>query len=125
MSDSPALADLAVLILEDEPLVSMLTEDMVSDLGGRIVGPFSRIDAARKHIEEDGPCCDLALLDVNVNGERSMGIAALLQELKVPIVFCTGYDEAGIAEEWRSIPRLRKPFSCDDLLAATMQALGR
>jgi DNA-binding LytR/AlgR family response regulator len=122
---TPALANLAVLILEDEPLVSMLTEDMVTDLGGRIVGPFSRLDAARQHVESGGETCDLALLDVNVNGERSMAIAAMLQERQVPIVFCTGYDDSGIAEEWRSVPRLRKPFSYDDLLVATQQALGR
>lgn len=125
MSD-PLLAGLAVLILEDEPLVAMMTEDMVIDLGGRIVGPFSRLDAVRRHLDEQGGAgFDLALLDVNVNGERSTAIAGLLQEAGVPIVFCTGYDDAGIAAEWRGVPRLRKPFTSDDLRRASAEALGR
>jgi CheY-like chemotaxis protein len=121
---APLLSNLDVLILEDEPLVSMMTEDMVTDLGGRVVGPFSRLDALVRHMET-GAACDLALLDINVNGERSTTIAGMLIERNIPIIFCTGYDDAGIAEEWREVPRLRKPFSDADLMRATSEALGR
>ncbi|SFZ85604.1 CheY chemotaxis protein or a CheY-like REC (receiver) domain [Devosia enhydra] len=123
MSGSP-LSDLQVLILEDEPLVSMMTEDMVVDLGGTVVGPFSRLDALVRHIEAGGGC-DLALLDVNVNGERSTTVADLLRARDIPIIFCTGYDDAGIGEAWRSAPRLRKPFSDAELEQAMRSALGR
>jgi CheY-like chemotaxis protein len=117
-------ADLNVLVLEDEPLISMLTEDMVTELGGKVVGPFARIAAAREHVANGVAGINLALLDVNLNGERSTGFAKELRTLGVPVVFCTGYDEAGIEEEWRSTPTLRKPFSEPELVKAVSALLG-
>ena len=35
-----------VLVLEDETLVSMMVEDMLSDLECEVVGPFARLDQA-------------------------------------------------------------------------------
>ena len=105
-----------VLVLEDEPLISMLTEDMVTELGGSVVGPFSRVSTARQEVAGGAGHITLALLDVNLNGERSTGFARELRDMGVPVVFCTGYDEAGIEEEWRSTPRLRKPFSEPELV---------
>jgi DNA-binding LytR/AlgR family response regulator len=114
-----------VLVLEDEPLISLQTADMVTDLGGTVVGPFARIAGARKRVESGGEAIHLALLDVNLNGERSMGFARELRDRDVPVVFCTGYDETGIEEEWRSTPTLRKPFSEPDLIKAVSALLGR
>lgn len=122
---SRPLQDMSVLVLEDEPLISMLTEDMVTELGGRVVGPFARLSAARKEIEGGAGHISLALLDVNLNGERSMGFARELRDMGVPVVFCTGYDESGIEQEWRSTPTLRKPFSEPDLIRAVTASLGR
>jgi len=118
------LSGVSVLILEDEPLVSMMTEDMVLELGGTIVGPFSRLDALRRFMD-GGEGCDLALLDVNVNGERSTAVAGMLRDRDIPIIFCTGYDDFGIADEWRGTPRLRKPFSDEELHAVMRRVLGR
>lgn len=112
-----------VLVLEDEPLISMLTEDMVTGLGGTVIGPFSRVATARQEIEKGIGTVSLALLDVNLNGERSTNFAGELLERGVPVVFCTGYDEAGIEEQWRSIPRLRKPFSEAELVETVARAM--
>lgn len=116
-------ADYHVLVLEDEPLISMLTEDMVTGLGGTVVGPFSRVATAREEVAAGTEQLSLALLDVNLNGERSTAFAGELRKLGVPVVFCTGYDEAGIEEEWRSIPRLRKPFSESELVEMVEAAI--
>jgi CheY-like chemotaxis protein len=124
MTDRP-FADLRVLVLEDEPLISMLTEDMVTDLGGTVIGPFARVATARQEVANGGGPISLALLDVNLNGERSTDFASELRALGVPVVFCTGYDELGIDEEWRSTPRLRKPFSEPDLVKTVKSLLGR
>jgi CheY-like chemotaxis protein len=110
-----------VLVLEDEPLISMLTEDMVTELGGSVVGPFSRVATARQEVAGGAGHITLALLDVNLNGERSTGFARELRDMGVPVVFCTGYDEAGIEEEWRSTPRLRKPFSEPELIRTVQE----
>lgn len=119
------LENINVLVLEDEPLISLATEDMVTELGGRVVGPFARIPAARKEVEDGAGHIQLALLDININGERSTDFARDLQTLGVPIVFCTGYDETGLEAEWRSTPTLRKPFSEPDLVKAVNALLSR
>jgi CheY-like chemotaxis protein len=117
-------ADYRVLVLEDEPLISMLTEDMVTGLGGTVIGPFSRVATARAEVAGGAGHVSLALLDVNLNGERSTSFAGELKALGVPVVFCTGYDEAGIEEQWRSIPRLRKPFSEAELVETVAAAMA-
>ncbi len=125
MDDRRPFSDLSVLVLEDEPLISMLTEDMVTELGGSVIGPFARLSTAREAVAQGAGHINLALLDVNLDGERSTGFARELETLGVPVVFCTGYDENGIEEEWRSIPRLKKPFSEPDLIRAVNNILGR
>jgi len=110
-----------VLVLEDETLVSMMVEDMLGDLGCEIIGPFARLDAALDFMKTDSPNPDVALLDVNLGSERSFPLAEILTARGVPIVFTTGYDEAGVPEEWRSRPALRKPF----MMAEMANILGR
>ena len=46
MTAPQSLAGLRVLVVEDEMMVSMLIEDMLSDLGCTVVGPASRLDEA-------------------------------------------------------------------------------
>lgn len=112
-----------VLVLEDEPLISMMTEDMVVDLGGIVVGPYASLDALSAALD-DGLDFDVALLDVNVNGTRSTSVAPAIAARGKPIVFCSGYDETGIEAEWRATPRLRKPFSEKDLAVMIGEVLG-
>ncbi len=105
---------LRVLVVEDEALLSMLVEDALTDLGCVVIGPFMRLQVALEAARA-GSDIDLAILDVNVAGERSFPLAELLLEQGVPVVFTTGYDDAGLEERWRVLPVLRKPFSDDDL----------
>ncbi len=103
-----------VLVLEDETLVSMMVEDMLMDLGCEIIGPFSRLDQALNAVKE-GVEFDMALLDVNLGGERSFPLAEVLAEKNIPFVFTTGYDESGMPDAWRGRPSLRKPFMMHEM----------
>lgn len=60
------LSALKVLVVEDEALVSMLVEDMLTDLGCTIVGPAAEIEEALKLATSAD--IDAALLDVNLGG---------------------------------------------------------
>jgi DNA-binding response OmpR family regulator len=120
-TDSTDLKGARVLVLEDETLVSMMVEDMLGDLGCEIVGPFARLDAALDYMKGDNLALDIALLDVNLGSERSFPLAEILKARGVPIVFTTGYDEAGVPVEWRDRPALRKPF----MMAEMATILGR
>jgi len=112
---------LKVLVLEDEALVSMLIEDMLVAMGCSVVGPFLRIDRIREFLAQEAVDVDFALIDVNVGGIRSFGVAADLVQAGIPFVFVTGYDEPGIDERWRLWPRLRKPVMPSDLRGALEQ----
>ncbi len=59
---------LRVLLVEDENLVALLLEDMLADLGHSVVGPVARLKKALEIAQREA--IDLAVLDVNINGEE-------------------------------------------------------
>ena len=119
----PSLTGRRIMILEDEAMVSLLLEDMIEDFGAELAGSYSRLERAMTAVE-GGLHFDVALLDVNVAGERSFPLAEALAARAVPFVFTTGYDRSGLPEAWRDAPSLRKPFLQDDVRKALQQALG-
>lgn len=112
---------LRVLVIEDEALVAMLIEDMLADLGHRVVATAGRLDQGLAAADQDG--FDIALLDVNLAGQNSYPIAEKLRARRVPIVFATGYGAAGLQPEWRDTPTLQKPFQTFELAYALRTAL--
>jgi two-component SAPR family response regulator len=59
---------------------------------------------------------DLALLDINLGAENSGPIASQLSDRRIPFVFSTGYtDSSTLPEQFRSITRLQKPYSIEDI----------
>lgn len=109
-------APLKVLIVEDESLVAMLIEDLLTDLGHTVVAAVGRIDRAL-HFAETMEI-DLAVLDVNLHGERTYPVAEKLAARGIPILFATGYGQAGLDAAWQNRPVLQKPFQPDDLRRA-------
>ena len=58
---------------------------------------------------------DLAILDVNVQGKLITPVAELITTLMRPIIFATGYETAGVPEEFRGRPSVEKPFLVETL----------
>jgi CheY-like chemotaxis protein len=112
---------LRVLVVEDEAIVAMLIEDMLTDLGHQTVAVAGRVVQALDAAQSSD--LDLALLDVNLSGERSDEVARALVARGVPVIFATGYGAAGVSEEWRGHATLQKPFQLEALAAAIDQAL--
>ncbi|MEA3002533.1 MAG: hypothetical protein QOH81_1321 [Sphingomonadales bacterium] len=112
---------LRILIVEDEMLVAMNIEDMLLELGHEVAGIASRLGPALALACEGR--FDVAMLDVNLAGERSFAIADLLIARGIPFVFATGYGPEGIDAKYRDRPVLQKPFRARDL-AAAMTALA-
>jgi CheY-like chemotaxis protein len=107
------LDGLKVLVVEDEMMVSMLIEDMLTDLGCTIVGPASRLDEALALAREVE--LDCAVLDVNLGGQPIFPLADLLREKGAPFAFATGYGDAGLRDVDKGAPVLQKPFREADL----------
>lgn len=114
-----------VLVVEDEMMVAWLLEDLLAELGYAIVGPAASINQALAMIETEA--IDVAVLDVNLNGEMSYPIADALAARGVPFVFVTGYDKARMLDGYRCFPVLQKPFyrsELSDTLAKLLTPTG-
>jgi len=102
-----------VLVVEDEVLVAWLLEDMLADLGCAVVGPAASVKQALAMI--DAEAIDVAVLDVNLNGQLSYPIADALAARGVPFVFSTGYDKDRMLDGYKTFPVLQKPFHQSEL----------
>jgi CheY-like chemotaxis protein len=89
-------------------IVAWLLEDMLADLGCAVVGPAARINQALAMVETE--TIDVAVLDVNLNGQMSYPIADALAARGVPFLFSTGYDKDRLQDGYRTVPVLQKPY---------------
>jgi CheY-like chemotaxis protein len=112
-----------VLIVEDEALIAMLIEDMLSELGCEAVGPATRLDRALAMAATES--LDLAVLDVNLGSEQSFPVAEVLQKRGIPFVFATGYGSKGLDSRFERNITLKKPFEAHQLEQALAQVLSR
>ena len=119
----PGLAGKRVLVVEDELLVAMLVEDMLADAGCVVVGPFARVAEALAAARAEA--VDVALLDVNVAGEKVFPVAHVLEERGIPFLFVTGYGQAALPRDrphWRACAKPFQPHHLTESLARMMNA---
>jgi CheY-like chemotaxis protein len=102
-----------ILVVEDELMIRMLLEDMLGELGYTIAAEAGRMDEAL-HAAKTAEF-DVAILDVNLNGEPIFPVADLLTARGMPFVFATGYGEQGLPPVHRDRPTLKKPFQLEGL----------
>jgi CheY-like chemotaxis protein len=108
------LQGLHVLVLEDEMMITMMMEDMLSDLGCEIVGPASNVADALALV--DCETIDIGLLDLNLSlGETGYPVADALAARGVPFAFVTGYGAEALREPHRLRATLAKPFRLETL----------
>ena len=113
-----------VLIIEDEPIIAMDLENLVTELGHKVVAVASTKDeaVAKAHAERPG----LVLADINL-GEGGSGIDAvseILSAFDIPVIFITAYPEKLLTGE-RPEPTylIAKPFLPETVQATVGQAL--
>lgn len=97
-----------ILVVEDEMLVLMNTEDMLADLGCEQILAAATVNKALALI--DTHFFDVAMVDMNLNGVRTDPVAAALVARGVPFVFATGYVTHDIGSGYEDRPLLKKPF---------------
>src|SRR5262245_45719685 len=79
------LAGRRVLVVEDESMVTMLLLDLLNEIGCEVAGTASRLgEAMNKALTL---AFDVAILDVNLNGEMSFPLANALLARGRPLVF--------------------------------------
>ena len=116
-----ALRAKRVLVVEDELMIRMLLEDMLAELGCTVAASAARLDEALALAQNAD--FDIAVLDVNLNGQPIVPVADILAARGTPFVFATGYGERGLPTTHRDRPALKKPFHLDGLKRALQGAL--
>lgn len=120
------LAGTRVLVVEDEGAIALLIEEMLEEFGCEVVASVARLAAA---CEIAGSVqVDLAILDVNLAGERVFPVADILRSRQIPFLFSTGYGASGLPAEYAARPVLHKPFSESELqrkIAVTLKEAGK
>lgn len=81
-----------VLVVEDEGAVALLIEDMLEEFGCEVVASVARLAAARD--VAGSVQVDLAILDVNLAGERVFPVAEILRGRHIPS--CSAPDTAPV-----------------------------
>ncbi len=110
---TPVERKLRIFVVEDEALVAMLMEDILLDLGHEVSAIASRLHQACE-IAQAG-AFDLAILDVNLDGQPSYPIAKTLRERNIPFAFATGYGGMGLEQPFTEVPTLAKPYVSEDV----------
>ncbi|KWV91867.1 response regulator [Erythrobacter sp. YT30] len=114
----------SVLIIEDEPLISMQLEDLVSSLGHEIFGTAATRSQAAELLGDKTP--GLVLADIQL-ADGSSGLDAvddILEIASMPVIFITAYPERLLTGD-RPEPTylVTKPFQEQTVRAAISQAL--
>jgi DNA-binding NtrC family response regulator len=111
-----------VLVVEDEMMIAMMLEDMLAALGHEVVGIAPNLKSALRLAGSAD--FDVAILDINLAGERSFPVAQLLSERGLPFLFSTGYGTAGLEDPFRAVLTLKKPYQIQDLARAVDRVLA-
>ena len=120
-NDEHQFASLRVVLIEDEALVVMLLEDMLAELGCRVIGMAAHLAEATQLA--DSTDADLAILDVNLDGQEAYTVAERLAARDIRFIFATGYGRHGLRAGFANRPALQKPFRLEDLRRAISEAM--
>lgn len=112
-----------VLLVEDDFIVAYDMQTMLEEQGADVLGPASSLSEARELLARSSP--NVAVLDVNLNGELVFPLAEDLQSRGIPYLFATAYadDERLYPPLSKQAPRLAKPVLPAVLIAQVARLL--
>jgi CheY-like chemotaxis protein len=112
----------SILVVEDEPLIAMMLEDFLETLGHKVHATCGDVEGAIAEAEKGG--FDVAILDVNLNGETAWPIAKALRDKHIPFVIATGGHVEPPPAEFANVPIIEKPYTVDRVTPALEAALS-
>lgn len=98
-----------VLVAEDEFLLAALMEENLQEYGYEMVGPFADLQSLIAGVAAAE--FDIAVLDVNLNGERVYPVALSLLDRHIPFILLTGYGVGSLPRELQAASIVAKPYS--------------
>jgi CheY-like chemotaxis protein len=101
-----------ILLVEDEPLIAMMMEDVLDTLGHRIHATVDTVGDGVVQVAGGG--FDCAILDVHLRGgEACWPLADALADRGVPFLLATGGHTSAPPARHANAPTLSKPFTID------------
>ena len=104
----------SVLVVEDDYLLANDLERALTRAGCRIVGPVATVGDAMRLIERVP--IDLAILDVNLDGDTVYPVADALVARQIAYVFATGYDTSALPRRHAGAPYCTKPVGLTEIV---------
>jgi DNA-binding NarL/FixJ family response regulator len=77
-----------ILIVDDEPLITAMMEDWLSELGHLVVGPAHNLATAMELAASE---IDVAIVDVSLGKDNSYPLVEALISRGLPFALATGY----------------------------------
>ncbi len=103
-----------ILMVEDSFMVILTLEAMCQDVGWTVIGPATRLNEALALARSE--TFDVALLDVNLDGEMTWSVADVLKARGIPFAFSTGYQKATILpDRFAGEHVMTKPYRTEDV----------
>jgi DNA-binding response OmpR family regulator len=121
MESDKELANIRVLLVEDEPLVAVDVADQLAAAGATVIGPCSTTGRAMAALGETE--IDVAIVDYVLADDNSEGLQATLEQMGIPFIVVTGYPRVLVRRNWRQNV-LSKPIR-PEVLATTLKSLSR
>ena len=121
LTDQPAqpLRDRRILVVEDESLLMHELTVRLEDEGAVVLGPYPSADRALEFLDSKQKV-DLAILDLNLNGEPADAVADVLQARGIPFVITSGYKTDESDDRYDGVRYFDKPVD----FAALFRALA-
>ncbi len=85
-----------ILVVEDEWLLAADMASRLEDLGYDVLGPVPSVGQAKAKLDDTRP--DAAILDVQLIGETTLGLAACLEEQSIPFFFLSGHSASDFSD---------------------------
>ncbi len=121
MGSNKRLANVKVLVVEDEPLVAVGVVNHLTDAGATVVGPCSTSERAMAVIEEND--IDVAIIDFVLADDNTQELQTALESKAIPFVVITGYPRVLVRRDQRQ-PVLSKPVSAEALTSTVRELSG-
>lgn len=108
-----------VLLLEDQILIAMMFDDILSDMGHRVVGIAATCDTGMSLLLNEKP--DFAVIDLHLADGPCYDLIAEAKMRNIPIVVITGAMIDHADERLANTKILSKPFDPDQLKAVVAE----
>lgn len=103
-----------ILLVEDDPLLAMDVEAVLTAAGYRVIGPAGTSAEALSFVRQQVP--DLTILDLNLGSEMVFPVFDCLESIGTPFIILSGHSRQIVPQRHAGRPFLQKPYNAGVLL---------